>query len=510
MSASDEPLVNVGVFKGGRYSSACLLGDVPEIYLTERFSRKLGKGGWPLEEIKKIDAQLTGFRPAVSENCLGDGSLWFEDFEHEKHRHYEKLLVHSLTRYSPNFSPHIEYVPHHRCHANAAAAVSPFDHTLIVVLDGAGSFINSFPPILREHWNCPMKAPSSRSAERIAESFSVYLLKKGHLGCLHKEWEKVLPSNSNTPNINFTFKKGLASFADFYETNELEEEAQVKFENEFMSFLKKLREKSPTYLNLILTGSGALNTRAVTRIQEARIFPNLYIPPFPGDESVAFGAAFNAHFRDNGFHAVRLENQHGYFGPRSSIPKEEEVRRVFSSHEINKSKDVFVAAAQLLEQGKSVGWFQDRSEVGRFALGNRSVLSSPLHPWPGMRERPFGLSCLWNLSHEYFFVPPKFESPFMAFAPELRPAYRERLRSARDQKGLVKVQTVRKTQNTKFYQLLTEFGVRTDLFCLLNTSMNVVGEPLVETVADAMRFFEKTDVGALVIGDLIISKRVTE
>jgi carbamoyltransferase len=94
----------------------------------------------------------------------------------------------------------------------------------------------------------------------------------------------------------------------------------------------------------------------------------------------------------------------------------------------------------------------------------------------------------------------------MSFAVEVQPDYRAALKEVTHVDGTSRMQTVRPMQNPIFFELLMEFGARTNLFCLLNTSLNIMGEPIVETVADAANFLETVPVYGMAIGDYFIKK----
>jgi carbamoyltransferase len=120
--------------------------------------------------------------------------------------------------------------------------------------------------------------------------------------------------------------------------------------------------------------------------------------------------------------------------------------------------------------------------------------------------RPYGGSCLKEKASIYFEVDDNFQSPFMSFAPKIRQKYRNSLRSIMHVDGTSRIQTLVKSQDSMFYDLIKKFGDITGVYCLLNTSLNVMGEPIVETIQDAKRFLEKTPVDALVVGPYYIRK----
>jgi carbamoyltransferase len=170
-----------------------------------------------------------------------------------------------------------------------------------------------------------------------------------------------------------------------------------------------------------------------------------------------------------------------------------------------------------LAKGLVVAWFQGRSESGPRALGNRSILANPMVA--GLKDRlnaeikfredfrPYGCSVLQECAHEYFEVEKGFNNPYMSFAVKTRENQRRRLSQVTHIDGSSRMQTVGKAQNPLFYELIKAFGEKTGLNCLLNTSLNIMGEPIVETAEDARKFLLATPVDGMAIGRFYIQKR---
>jgi carbamoyltransferase len=172
--------------------------------------------------------------------------------------------------------------------------------------------------------------------------------------------------------------------------------------------------------------------------------------------------------------------------------------------------------AKLLSEGKIIGWFQGRMEFGPRALGDRSILSSP-NP-RAMKEkvniikireqfRPFAGSILQEKVHEYFKVPEKNHwSPFMIFCFKVKKEKRKDLAAIVHKDNTCRIQTVNKEDNGRYYKLIKEFYRLTDIPCVLNTSFNLKGEPIVENPKQAIEDFLKTRMDYLIIGDYLVSK----
>jgi predicted NodU family carbamoyl transferase len=180
-----------------------------------------------------------------------------------------------------------------------------------------------------------------------------------------------------------------------------------------------------------------------------------------------------------------------------------------------RAADNYVAeTARLLAEGKIVAWFQDGSEFGPRALGNRSILADPRLPdvknfinkHIKFREdfRPFAPSVLLDDVREYFKY--GWESPYMILVDQVREGYSDRIRPVVHVNGSSRVQTVTRDWNPKYFDLLTEFKRITGLPMLLNTSFNRKGMPIVETPAEALQFFFSCKLDHLIMDRFIVSK----
>ena len=170
--------------------------------------------------------------------------------------------------------------------------------------------------------------------------------------------------------------------------------------------------------------------------------------------------------------------------------------------------------ARLLAEGNIIGWFQDASEFGPRALGRRSILSDPRKR--GVRDfinaeikrredyRPFAPSVLREDVSVYFET--DMDAPYMLTVSKIKKQWKEILAEIVHVDGTCRVQTVTSDWNPKYTCLLNEFKKQTGLSVLLNTSFNGRAMPIVETPADAIRFFYSCQLDYLVIQDMIIRK----
>lgn len=173
--------------------------------------------------------------------------------------------------------------------------------------------------------------------------------------------------------------------------------------------------------------------------------------------------------------------------------------------------------ADLLANRKIVALFQGRSESGPRALGNRSMLYTPTDP-NGKdhvnkvkgREyfRPLAASMLLEYAHEWFDMIGIAESPYMTFSFTCKEDKKHIIPCVIHVDGSCRIQTVTQQQNYHYYNLIKAFYDVTGVPMVLNTSFNLAGEPLVETIDDAFRSFTKSDIDYLYLPELqiVVSK----
>ena len=176
--------------------------------------------------------------------------------------------------------------------------------------------------------------------------------------------------------------------------------------------------------------------------------------------------------------------------------------------------EVTAAAVEQLAADKIVAWMQGRMEFGPRALGNRSILASPLNPYSTEnlnvfikhREpfRKFAASVPAELASKYFDVGPN--ARFIATVGRVKPEHRETFAAAVLGEGLVRVHAVEEPENPLFHRLLHAWGQRTGLPVLYNTSFNLFGDPLVCTPRDAVRSFYSSGVDAMIAGGFLLEK----
>jgi carbamoyltransferase len=181
---------------------------------------------------------------------------------------------------------------------------------------------------------------------------------------------------------------------------------------------------------------------------------------------------------------------------------------------LRSTDDLLTTAVRMLGEHKIVAWMHGRMEFGPRALGNRSILASPLDPYSTEnlnvfikhREpfRKFAASVPVELASEFFEVGPN--ARHLATVGRVRHAYRKTFETAILGHDMVRVHTVSEADNPLYHHLLNEAGKATGLPVLYNTSFNLFGDPLVSTPRDAVRSFYSSGIDALFVGNFLVEK----
>ncbi len=241
------------------------------------------------------------------------------------------------------------------------------------------------------------------------------------------------------------------------------------------------------------------------RLDEQHIFPNC------GDSGLGAGVALELYYRGKPFEGTLLDTL--YLGPEWADARIEEMLRSRGLR-YDRASDPSLEAARLLAEGKIVGWYQGRMESGPRALGNRSILMSPckgenkdiINARVKYREafRPFCPSMLHGKRDEY--LRDARDEFFMITSFDVAPAMRDRMPAVVHVDGTVRPQLVTREMNERYWRLIDEFGRRTGVYAVLNTSMNIKGEPIVSSPSDAIRCFFDTGIDVMFLGSFVLRK----
>src|SRR6185369_15684150 len=268
--------------------------------------------------------------------------------------------------------------------------------------------------------------------------------------------------------------------------------------------------------NLCYAGGVALNSVANERIIRESGFSNVYIMPAAEDSGTAIGAAYHGLWQ-----LTKHNSQRPLFhdAPGRTYSAADITIALNGSADIRviRSTDVISDAVELICDGKIVGWFDGGSELGPRALGQRSILCDPrrrdgkeiLNRRVKMREafRPFAPAVLLEEAVNWFeFGDTTPESPFMLRVVPVNEEKKEKVPAIVHVDGTGRVQTLTRENNSRFYELVKKFQDKTGVPMLLNTSFNRMGQPIIETPADAIECLLNTGLDCCVFEDRIVFK----
>jgi carbamoyltransferase len=289
-------------------------------------------------------------------------------------------------------------------------------------------------------------------------------------------------------------------------------EAQRKIEHVGRHLAEWLIDKTGIH-NLCLAGGVAFNCKMNGFIQRSEKVKNIYIQPVSGDNGVGIGAAA-ALYIENGLDVSGFRMEHVYLGPEYSGSEIESALKE-AGLKYTRSEIIAKEAAQHMADGKVVGWFQGKMEVGPRALGSRSILADPrdsemkdiVNNKVKFRDswRPFCPSILWEKTEDYFEH--SCYHPFMILTFKVKKEKRDVIPSVVHVDGTARPQTVKKDVSPLYWKLINEFYKITGVPVVLNTSFNIKGEPIVCTPRDAINCYLKTGMDVLAIGNFIVTSK---
>ena len=305
-------------------------------------------------------------------------------------------------------------------------------------------------------------------------------------------------------NGKMTSKYMLDTYVDFaWAAQELLERAAV------MLAQRLVREHGME--NLCVAGGVGLNCKMNGEILRQSGCKNIFVQPASSDSGTALGAAMIVAQRhgDN----VRNPLSHVYYGPGFTS---DEIRSALKGCKVRfrEVDDPSLAAAEMLERGDIIAWFQGRMEFGARALGGRSILANLT--MPGAKEkvnaevkyreawRPFCPSMTIEAQDRYIENPN--EAGFMTVAYRSTDSAVKDLPAIVHVDGTMRPQTIRPEVNPLFHRLISEMGRRTGHPVVMNTSFNVRSEPIICTPLEAVRCFYSNGLDGLIIGNFALSK----
>ena len=545
-------------------SSACIVreGELLFAVAEERISRLKHDACFPKNAIQAC-LQFAGVKPEqIHEVCFGwqePGALYRHDLKLYATGQWPITYANLLNsakyyasmwhqeggakKFAQHFGPtraKMRFVDHHLAHAISAYAYSGFDEASVAVMDGRGAweatslwhgrngrlehlltipfpdsigfFYSGFTEFLgftpnSDEWKVMGLAPYGRPGIDLSAFIDVK-------AAPYRIHPRQLATNGTSAHARMAALLGPPRIAeseiDDWHKN-IAYAVQDACETAMMNVVKLAIEKTGSR-NVCLAGGVALNSKANGKIAASGMVDQLFVQPAASDDGVALGAAL-APYLDAGGKLANRAMRHGYWGPSFD---DESIEAALRTYKLRCSRlaDPASAAAELLSRGKILGWFQGRMEFGPRALGSRSILADPRDPEMNakvnnavkFREwwRPFAPSLKKEAAGEY--LESATDSPFMILTAQVRPEKRAVIPAVTHVDGSARPQTVEKEINPCYWRLIDEFGKRTGVPVVMNTSFNLRGEAIVHTPTDAIRTFFSSGMDALVIGSYLVEK----
>lgn len=447
-------------------------------------------------------------------------------------------LARQIGERFPHWQVRFTYFDHHQCHAALACYGSGFTQAAALVVDSFGD-AGALGAYAYHHGKLHCLA-----APRGLASLGFFYMKLTELcgfnwlageewktmglaayGTARPDWYAALQGcfqldgldlglNTRAMRNAVQLLASVGAGADFQTRADLAQTGQRYFSDVLIRLAHALHRRYPSD-NLAYAGGCALNSAANGELVERTPFRQVYIPSAPADDGTALGAALLAWRADHPDAAPPAA-----FGPYLGSRLNPQVLQRLAQHggdlgPLQLPEDQLVeTVAELLAGGAIVGWARGRAEFGPRALGNRSIFADPRDP--GMSERlnrqvkfresyrPFAPAILHEFGAAYF---ENYQfSPYMERALKFRPEVRAQLPAVVHSDGTGRLQSVVRDANPPLHQLLSAFHRRTGVPVLLNTSLNIMGKPIVHTVQDAVALFLTSGLDALVLEDWLLTK----
>ncbi|MFA6238281.1 MAG: carbamoyltransferase [Bacteriovorax sp.] len=485
---------------------------------------------------RTIISHVVGF-PFTLKNFMDTMPLWLKD----------RLIVPLYIRDELTYNKKIWNIKHHLSHAASSYFLSPFNEAAILTVDGVGEYASATYGYasgnkieIKKEISYPHSLGLLYSIVTAYLGFRVFsgegkVMALAEFGepVYRKQFDEIIdirPDGSFCLNMDyFSFNRGEKmhnkKFIELFGDERIEDDVITERHKNIAATLQKVTEEAVLkmanhlYLetkskNLCLAGGVFLNVTANSRILKETPFENVYIQPAAGDAGSAIGSALYLYHSilDN---EVRHPLKNSSLGPSFSNSQIEIIlkNKRLKYTKVSTGEDLAKTAARHLADGKVVAWFQGRMEFGPRALGNRSILADPrsakMKDWLNLtikhREdfRPFGASVLRGRVSEFFDF--EHDSPYMLYVAPIKEKYKDALPAIAHVNGTSRIQTVRREENERYYDVINEFAKLTDVPMVLNTSLNDT-EPIVCTPQSAIDLFLRTKMDILAIEDFIVEK----
>ena len=450
-------------------------------------------------------------------------------------------------------------IEHHRAHLASCFFVSPFERAALLSIDGFGDFISTMWAVGQGNSIEVLGQVEYPHSTGIVYTATTQFLGFPHYGDEGKvmglapygqprfidEFREIIRTDENgqfrlnldyflhhSEGVEMTWDHGSPvigrvysdAFANLFgparcegtpltdRERDIAASLQLRLEEVAFHILNHLHERTGL-TDLGLAGGVAYNSVMNGKILLNTPFKRIYVQPAAGDSGTALGVCYQIY---NGvLKCERGEVMEGaYTGPQFSDDEiHTELDRSGLSFESYTDEQITKRAAQDIAAGLVVGWFQGRMEFGPRALGNRSILADPrraemkdiLNDRIKKREpfRPFAPSILEERVGDYFEQ--THPAPTMLMVYQIRNERRNEIPAVTHVDGSGRLQTISRTVNERYYQLISDFAELTGVPVILNTSFNE-NEPIVCSPREAIECFRKTKIDVLYLGNFAVRR----
>lgn len=523
-----------------------------------------------LSRIKHDGAHQGGIIPFESINyCLNAIGITHKDidlFVYSTTEIEDKVPADFFNKFNVSHDK-LYFIPHHLAHAYSSFFSSGLDESAVIVADASGSILNYKNKL---HLWYDVDRTGLDTDEDWTEGISIYHFNRENFREVYKKWIKYpVPLNTDEGTSLGTMYSqgslqliyepnshtwpagklmGLASYADKKIVNEAPDFVKdlgddifisnqmiyprVSWKSDFFSracvagiyqreqeraslILAKMAKNMTESKNICVAGGSFLNCNSNEQILNSGLYENCYFIPPSDDSGIPLGCAWFAYQKIT--QVDKTEMFSPYLG--KSYNRNEIIEALNEYTNLNYTEyenfDTLVDdITYWLTENRVIGWFQDGSEIGPRALGNRSILASPIHSWMTghinsdikKREwyRPFAPAVLFEHQSEIFES--DVYSPYMLVTTTVKEEWRKKIPAVVHIDNSARHQSVTQESNPKFYALIKKFHEKTGVPVLLNTSFNGPKEPIVETPKNAINTFLENNLDFVVIGNFVISK----
>jgi len=534
----------------------------------ERFTRKKHDNSFPENAIKFCLSHLDGEldyicfyeKPILKLQRILNQHLQMAPHSYKTFSNFlpswlcDKIKIEEHIRESTNFKGKIFWIEHHQAHAASSFFTSPFESAAILTVDGVGEWAtttygfgeqNKFMILKEIHFPHSLGLLYSTLTAYLgftvnnSEYKVMGLSPYGDYKPYYEKFLKLIDIKDdgsyrlNMKYFDFHYKPWMPSeeMCKLFGGPIREKEGELTQRHKDISAsLQKVTEEvifkmlhhlyAETRMdNLVMGGGCALNSVANGKILKNTPFNNIYIQPAAGDGGNSIGAALFCYNQILG-HKERYVQNTAFLGPEFS---NKDIKGFLDSHFVKYStfktkKDKIKRTAKLIYKDNVIGWFQGKMEWGPRALGSRSILSNPCNP--DMQEilnlkvkhrekfRPFAPVVCEDDALEYFECdePVPLPTDYMLMVYPIKEKYHKVIPAVTHVDGSGRLQTIRRDQNSDYYDVIKEFGKLSGVPILINTSFNIRGEPIVCEPKDAYNCMMGTGIDYLIMGKYLIKR----